>query len=101
MQGTDRAHRRGDGRHIAVTAEFADEAAARAKRTMDAGDHELGPAHPVERRIGEDRVELILEGKRMAVDLLHLEALGGGSGKQLLAQIGAKHIGAAARRSLA
>jgi len=73
-----------------VTAEFAGEAAARAKRTADAGDHELGPAHPVERRIGEHRVELILEGKRMAV-----EALGGSSGEQLLAQIGAKHIGAA------
>ena len=97
---TDRAHGGGDGRHIAVTAELADEAAARAKRAVDAGDHELGPAHPVERRIGEHRVELILEGKRMAVDLLHLEALGGGSGEQLLAQIGAKHIGAAARRSL-
>jgi len=39
-----------------VTAEFAGEAAARAKRTADAGDHELGPAHPVERRIGEHRV---------------------------------------------
>jgi hypothetical protein len=31
----------------------------------------------------------------MAVDLLHLEALGGSSFKQLLAQIGAKHVGAA------
>jgi hypothetical protein len=49
----------------------------------------------MQRRIGEDRVELILEGKRMAVDLLHLEALGGSGCKQLLAQIGAKHVGAA------
>jgi hypothetical protein len=62
---------------------------------VDACDHELGPAHPVQRRIGEHRVELILEGKRMAVHLLHLEALGGSGGEQLLAQIGAKHVGAA------
>lgn len=62
---------------------------------MDARDHELWPAHPMQRRIGEDRVELSLEGKRMAVDLLHLEALGGSGGEQLLAQIGAKHVGSA------
>jgi hypothetical protein len=78
-----------------MTAKFAGEAAARAKRPVDACDHELGPAHPVQRRIGEHRVELILEGKRMAVHLLHLEALGGSGGEQLLAQIGAKHVGAA------
>jgi hypothetical protein len=94
MERTDRPHRRGDGRHIAVTAELADEAALRAKRAMDAGDHELGPAHPVQRRVGEDRVELGFERKGMAVDPLHLEALAGGDGKQLLAQIGPKHIGA-------
>jgi hypothetical protein len=61
---------------------------------VDAGDHKLGPAHPVERSVGEDCIELIGEGKRMAVDLLHLEALGGGGGKQLLAQIDPQHIGA-------
>jgi hypothetical protein len=49
----------------------------------------------MQRRIGEDRVELVVEGKRMAIDLLHLEALDGSGGEQLLAQIGAKHVGAA------
>ena len=67
----------------------------RAKRPVDAGNHVLWPAHPVQRRIGEDRVELVLEGKRMAVHFLHLEALGGSGCEQLLAQIGAKHVGAA------
>ena len=94
MEGTHGPHRRGDGRDIAVTAELADEAAPRAESAMDAGDHELGPAHPVERSVGEDRIELIGEGKRMAVDLLHLETFGDGGGKQLLAQIGPQHIGA-------
>jgi hypothetical protein len=47
----------------------------RAKRPVDAGNHVLWPAHPVQRRIGEHRVELVLEGKRMAVHLLHFEAL--------------------------
>ena len=78
-----------------MTAKFAGEAAAWAKRLVDAGDHELGPAHPMQRRVGEDRVELALEGKRMAVHFLHLEALGGSGCEQLLAQIGAKHVGAA------
>ena len=99
MERTDGPHRRGDGSDIAVTAKLADEAAAPAKRAMDAGDHELRPAHPVERCVGEDRIELIFEGKRMPIDLLHLEALGGGSCKQLLAQIGPQHIGADRRRS--
>jgi hypothetical protein len=78
-----------------MAAKLAGEAASRAKRPADACDHELWPAHPVQRRIGEHRVEFILERKRVAVDLLHIEALGGSGGEQLLAQIGAKHIGAA------
>ena len=78
-----------------MAAKFAGEAAVRAKRPVDAGNHVLWPAHPVQRRIGEHRVELVLEGKRMAVHLLHFEALCSSFGEHLLAQIGAKHVGAA------
>ena len=65
----DRAHRRGDGRDIAMTAKLADEAAARAQRAMHAGDHQMRLAHPMQRRIGEYRVELGDEIERMAVEL--------------------------------
>lgn len=77
-----------------MAAELADEAAIGLERPRHPGDHELGPAHPVKRRIGEDRVELGLEGKRVAVDALHLETFGGGSGQTLLAQITPKDVGA-------
>jgi hypothetical protein len=48
----------------------------------------------MKRRIGEDRVEFGLEGKRMAVDPLRLETFVGGSGQKVLAQIGPKDVGA-------
>src|SRR5262245_16067599 len=85
MQGTDRAYGGRDRRHIAMPAKLAGEAASRAKRPADACDHELWPAHPVQRRIAEHRVELILERKRVAVDPLHIEPLGGSGGEQLVA----------------
>ena len=78
MERADRAHRRGDRRDIAVAAELADKAAARLQRAMDAGDDELGLPHPVQRGIGEDRIELCVKGQRMAVDLLHVQSLGRG-----------------------
>jgi len=64
---------------------------------VDGGDHELRPAHPVQRCIGEDRVELAFEGQRVTVDSLHLEPLGGSRSQKLLAQIGAKDVGAGSR----
>ena len=73
--GADGADRRSDRRDIAVPAELADEAAARAKRAGDAGDDQSRFSHPVERGIGEDRVELGDEIERVAVNLAHGEPL--------------------------
>ena len=75
-----------------MTAELADEAATGLERAMHTRNHELWPAHPVQYRI--DSIELALEGQRMAVNPLHLNALGSSSGQQLLGEIGAKNIGA-------
>jgi hypothetical protein len=93
MQRTDCPQCRGDGRHIAVAAELADEAAIGLERPRNPGDHGLGPVHPVKRRIGEDRVELGLEGK-LAIDASYLETFGGGSGQKLLAHITPKDVSA-------
>ena len=51
----------------------------------------------MQRCIGEDRVELAFEGQRVTVDSLHLEPLGGSRSQKLLAQIGAKDVGAGSR----
>src|SRR5215470_10137860 len=63
----NRAHRGGDGSDISVAAELGHEAAAGAERAIDAGDHKLGLAHPMQRGIGEHSVELGDEVQRMAV----------------------------------
>ena len=88
----DRAHRRGDGRDIAVAAQLAHEAAARTKRAGHAGDHQMGLPHPMERGIGEHRVELGDEIERVAVDLADIEPLHARHGEQLVAQIDAEDI---------
>ena len=76
-----------------MTAELADEAAVWPKGPRHAGDHEFWPAHPVQRGIGEHRIELVLERKGVAVDPLHRESTGGGGFEQLLGEIGAKDLG--------
>ena len=85
-------------RSAAKTAKFADEAPARLECAVDAGDHEFRPAHPVQRCLGEDRVELTFERQRVTVDPLHLESLGGSRSQKLPAQIGAKDVGARSRK---
>ena len=61
---------------------------------MHAGDHQMRLAHPMQRRIGEHRVELGDEIEGMAVDLADSEALHPRDGEQLVAEIDAEHIGA-------
>src|SRR5262249_36790991 len=56
-----------DRRHAAVAAAFADKAAAGPQRAPNAGDHIVGPLHPVQRRIAEDRVELGVEAELLSV----------------------------------
>ena len=71
---------------------LADEAAARTKRTGHAGNHQMGLAHPMERGIGEHRVELGDEIERVAVDLADVEPLHARHGEQLVAQIDAEDV---------
>jgi hypothetical protein len=70
--------RRPDDRDAALAAELADEAAARPERAVDPGDDVVGPLHPVERRVAEDGVELVLEAERLPVHDVSVEALGAG-----------------------
>ena len=67
----------------AGTSELADEPPARPQRPADTGDHLLRCAHPVQRRIGEDRVELAVEVERLAVDHPRIEAARPGGGDHL------------------
>src|SRR5262249_19141248 len=66
----------------------------RERSAIDAGDHKLGLAHPVQGGIGEHSVELGDEVQRMAVHFADGEPLHARNREQLVAQIDAKHIGA-------
>src|SRR5262245_52071469 len=92
--GADGTDRGSDRRDIAMPAKLADEAAARAKRTGDAGDDQFRLSHPVERGVGEHCIELGDKVERMPVNLAHGEPLHARDSEQFLAQIDAKNIGA-------
>ena len=72
-----------DGGDVALAAHLGDETAAWAKGAVDSGEHGLlaGDAgDPVEGRVGEDGVELVIVGKSCGIVLLDAKvALAGGS----------------------
>src|SRR6478672_8052457 len=73
-----------------MTAELADEAATGLERAMHTRNHELWPAHPVQYRI--DSIELALEGQRMAVNPLHLNAVAAAKFEDPLAALGRQQV---------
>jgi len=77
-----------------MAAELADEATARAKRTGNASDHQMRLWHPMQRGIGEHRIELGDEIQGMAVDFADSEAFHPRHREQLIAQVDAENVGA-------
>ena len=80
-----------------MAAHLAHETTARLKRSRHARDDELRPPHPVQRRVGEDGVELTPEGKRMTIHPEHRKSARTRRGEQLFAEIDAEHISAGRR----
>jgi hypothetical protein len=66
--------RGGDLGHVAGAAHLADEAAAGPEHAPDAVDDRVRVQHPVQGGVGEDRVELALEGELLAVTELGVQA---------------------------
>ena len=85
------------GRDIAVTAYLADEPAARLQRARHAGGDELRRTHPVQSGVGEDGVELTIKGELMAIGFLDAKSARRGDRQQIVAEVGAEHIGAGGR----
>jgi hypothetical protein len=63
-----------------VPTHLGDKAPARLERAGDTGEHRLLRAHPVQRRVGEHRVELALESEALTRHDPRVEALRLGGG---------------------
>src|SRR4029078_885628 len=90
VAATHRAHRAPYRRDIAMTAELAHKAAARTECTVNSSNHKFRLAHPIQRGIGEERVELGDEVQRVSIHFADSEPLHARDRKQLVAQIDAK-----------
>ena len=85
----------GDRRHIAMSAEFADEPAAGPQCPCDPGNHGVGISlHPMQRRVGEHGVELVLEGEGRSIRLSCIDPALAGRADHIGTGIDADHLAA-------
>jgi hypothetical protein len=74
-----RPNRHLNGRDVAVATEFPDKPSAGSECAVNALEHPVLVAHPVQRRVREHRVELLRECQRLAVHHTHVEPARSGS----------------------
>ena len=75
VAGQHRQKCHGDRRHIAMSAELADEPAAGPQCPRDPGDHRVRISlHPMQRRVGEHGVELALERQARSIRQSRVDA---------------------------